>query len=134
MQEPSDTDEAEKAEMPASARARTEKRATWKLPFFIVLAIPLTLTGVLFLLAVAAGLFAAGAALVFFCGSCFMSSLTSMQLISEKLIAVGLALLSLSAALALFRQTVLVPSRGIPALFREAARIGDRWCYEEVTL
>ena len=134
VQEPSDTDEAEKAEMPASARARTEKRATWKLPFFIVLAIPLTLTGVLFLLAVAAGLFAAGAALVFFCGSCFMSSLTSMQLISEKLIAVGLALLSLSAALALFRQTVLVPSRGIPALFREAARIGDSWCYEEVTL
>ena len=98
-----------------------------------MLAIPLTLAGVLLILAVAAGLFAAGAALVFFCGSCFMSALTSMQLISEKLVAIGLALLSLSAAFPLFWLTVLVPMRGIPALFRKAAAIGDRWCYEEVT-
>ena len=124
-----DADEAEKAETPASARVRTAKRATWKLPFFIVLAIPLTLAGVLLILAVAAGLFAAGAALVFFCGSCFMSALTSMQLISEKLVAIGLALLSLSAAFPLFWLTVLVPMRGIPALFRKAAAIGDRWCF-----
>ena len=130
---PADADEAETTETPASARVRTEKRATWKLPFFIVLAIPLTLAGVLLILAVAAGLFAAGAALVFFCGSCFMSALTSMQLISEKLVAIGLALLSLSAAFPLFWLTVLVPMRGIPALFRKVAAIGDRWCYEEVT-
>ena len=130
---PADADEAETTETSASARVRTEKRATWKLPFFIVLAIPLTLAGVLLILAVAAGLFAAGAALVFFCGSCFMSALTSMLLISEKLVAIGLALLSLSAAFPLFWLTVLVPMRGIPALFRKAAAIGDRWCYEEVT-
>lgn len=131
---PADADEAETAETPASARVRTAKRATWKLPFFIVLAIPLTLAGVLLILAVAAGLFAAGAVLVFFCGSCFMSALTSMQLISEKLVAIGLALLSLSAAFPLFWLTVLVPMRGISALFREVAATGDRWCYEEVTL
>ena len=130
----SGTAEAEPAGTSAPARVRVVKQATWKLPFFILLAIPLTLAGVLLLLAVAAGIFAVGAALVFFCGSCFLSALTTMQLTQEKLVAIGLALLSLVIALPIFRLMVLVPARGIPALFREAARIGESWCYEEVTL
>ena len=113
---------------------RVVKQATWKLPFFILLAIPLTLAGVLLLLAVAAGIFAVGAALVFFCGSCFLSALTTMQLTQEKLVAIGLALLSLVIALPIFRLMVLVPARGIPALFRAVTALGNRWCYEEVAL
>ncbi len=126
--------EPEPAGTSAPARVRVVKQATWKLPFFILLAIPLTLAGVLLLLAVAAGIFAVGAALVFFCGSCFLSALTTMQLTQEKLVAIGLALLSLVIALPIFRLMVLVPARGIPALFRAVTALGDRWCYEEVAL
>ena len=133
-EDPSGTDEPEPAGTPASARVRVEKQATWKLPFFILLAIPLTLAGVLLLLAVAAGIFAAGAALVFFCGSCFLSALTTFQLTEEKLVALGLALLSLVIALPIFRLMVLVPARGIPALFRTVTALGNRWCFEEVAL
>ena len=126
--------EPEPAGTSAPARVRVVKQATWKLPFFILLAIPLTLAGVLLLLAVAAGIFAVGAALVFFCGSCFLSALTTMQLTQEKLVAIGLALLSLVIALPIFRLMVLVPARGIPALFRAVTALGNRWCYEEVAL
>ncbi len=128
------TAEAEPAGTSAPARVRVVKQATWKLPFFILLAIPLTLVGVLLLLAVAAGIFAVGAALVFFCGSCFLSALTTMQLTQEKLVAIGLALLSLVIALPIFRLMVLVPARGIPALFRAVTALGNRWCFEEVAL
>lgn len=130
----SGTAEPKPAETSAPARVRVVKQATWKLPFFILLAIPLTLAGVLLLLAVAAGIFAVGAALVFFCGSCFLSALTTMQLTQEKLVAIGLALLSLVIALPIFRLMVLVPARGIPALFRAVTALGNRWCYEEVAL
>lgn len=126
--------EAEPAGTSAPARVHVVKQATWKLPFFILLAIPLTLAGVLLLLAVAAGIFAVGAALVFFCGSCFLSALKTMQLTQEKLVAIGLALLSLVIALPIFRLMVLVPARGIPALFRAVTALGNRWCYEEVAL
>ncbi len=126
--------EPEPAGTSAPARVRVVKQATWKLPFFILLAIPLTLAGVLLLLAVAAGIFAVGAALIFFCGSCFLSALTTMQLTQEKLVAIGLALLSLGIALPIFRLMVLVPARGIPALFRAVTALGNRWCYEEVAL
>ncbi len=130
----SGTAEPEPAGTSAPARVRVVKQATWKLPFFILLAIPLTLAGVLLLLAVTAGIFAVGAALVFFCGSCFLSALTTMQLTQEKLVAIGLALLSLVIALPIFRLMVLVPARGIPALFRAVTALGNRWCYEEVAL
>ena len=123
--------DARKAARTAPASAPGRRRAGAKLPLFLLLAVPVTLAGILLLLAVSAGILAAAAASGAFCASCFMSALTAMTLLEEKLVAIGTALVSLAVSLLLFRLMAAVPARGIPALLRTAAACCRRWCYGE---
>jgi ATPases involved in chromosome partitioning len=129
---PAGANEPEEAAKPVLTGLYTVREATALLPLFILAAIPVTLAGILLVLAVSAGILAAAIALCAFCASCFLSALTTMPLLQEKLVAIGIALVSLTLGLSLVWLAVRVSVRGISALFRAVTACGRKWCYREV--
>ena len=124
-------DEEETAEKPRTAETLRKPKVAL-LILFIILAIPLTLIGIVVLL-IPTILFLALAAGTIIAGVMILSAAFSgFTMFSDLLVVLGLAIIVLALGLLFLWTFIWFIGGAIVGLVRSVVSLGEQWCYEEV--
>ena len=124
-------DQDEPAEVPAAAEVLRQPKV-FLLILYIILAIPLTLAGIIVLLvptllflALAAGTICAGIMILF-------AAFSGFTMFSDLLVVLGLAIIVLALGLLFLWIFIWFIGGAIVGLVRGVIALGEHWCYKEV--